>query len=150
MRMLRLTTAAAVLIGLAFMPAIRGNSDWFRAFGDRVVAQGQSAILPPHLSLVLGLGDGANSLPVRQLGIRDSHEIRTFNVAKVEGKRVVVLMNHNEETKITQALLLRRGNNLDKAVTYGADAPPDQLSAKRARAALTEELHYWEHAATLK
>jgi len=150
MRMLRLTTAAAVLIGLGFMPALCGNTDWFRAFGDRVVNQGQSAMLPPHLSLVLGLGNGANSLPVRQLGIRDSHQMRTFNVAEVDGKRVVVLMNYNEETKITQALLLRHGHILDEAVTYRADAPPDHLSATRARAALAEELHHWQHAASLK
>jgi hypothetical protein len=150
MRTLRFTTTAAVLISLAFMPAIPGNTDWFRAFGDRVVEQGQSAMLPPHLSLVLGLGDGMNSLPVRQLGIRTSHEVRTFNVATVDGKRVVVLMNYNEETKITQALLLRRGQHLDTAVTYAAGAPPDHLSGTQARAALTEELHYWQHAGTLK
>lgn len=150
MRMLRLTAAAAVLVGLAARPVIAGDTDWFRALADRVVNQGQSALLPPHLSLVLGLGNGAHSLPVKQLGIQTSQEMRTFNVAKVQGRRVVVLMNYNGETKITQALLLRPGQRLDKAVTYVAGTAAGALSGDQARAALTEQLHYWQQAASLK
>lgn len=57
---------------------------------------------------MLGLGDGDEAFQVKQLGIRPAQRVCTFNVAKVNGKCVVVLLNYEAGKQFTQACLLAR------------------------------------------
>jgi hypothetical protein len=79
------------LFSVAFLPRAFADTAWFRPFCDRVTSEGKASTLPPHLSLVLGLGDGVRPVPVKQAGKQDGHEVRTFNVVQTQGQRSVVL-----------------------------------------------------------
>jgi hypothetical protein len=137
--------SAAVLLQSAF-----ADGSWFDPFRDRVAAAGRAATLPPHLSLVLGLGDGVQPVPVKQAGKQDGHEVRTFNVVEQTGRRPVVLMDHDEQTQETRAFLLRPDGTLDRAVAYKTGGQPRPLRASQARAALRQQLNYWANEAGSK
>ena len=134
---------AAGICGLVLLPVALANVSWLPAYTARVQAQGKSASLPPHLSMVLGLGDGTQELAVRQAEKRSGQEVRTFNVAQPQKHAVVVLMDYNEVTRSMRAFLLKSGGGLDKAVTYEAGAQPQPIPDAPARKALREELNVW-------
>jgi len=136
----------ALLAG-ALSPPVSADSDWFGRFCDRVVSEGKASTLPPHLSLVLGLGDGVQPVPVKQAGKRDGHEVRTFSVVQLERKRSVVLMDYDEGTQQMNAFLLRSNGKLERAVTYKGGASAQPLAAAQARAGHQQQLQYWAHEA---
>ena len=129
------------------MPPVSADRGWFERFCDRVVSEGKASTLPPHLSLVLGLGDGVQPVPVKQAGKRDGHEVRTFNVVQLQQKRPVVLMDHNEETWQINAFLLRSDGKLERAVTYKRGGSPQPLAGASARAGHQQQLKYWANEA---
>jgi hypothetical protein len=134
---------AAGICGLMLLPATLANVSWLPAYTARVQAQGKSASLPPHLSMVLGLGDGTQELAVRQAEKRSGQKVHTFNVAQPQKQSVVVLMDYNEATNSMRAFRLKSGGDLDKAVTYKAGAQPQPIPDAPARKALREELNVW-------
>ena len=133
----------AAICGLMLLHAALADVSWLPAYTERVQSQGAIAALPPHLSMVLGLGDGTQDLAVRQAAKRSGQEVHTFNVAQAQKKPVVVLMNYNENTKVAQAFLLKSGGHLEKAVTYSAGAAPQPVPDSQAKNALRAELQFW-------
>lgn len=133
----------AALSGLMLLPATVAKVSWLPGYVARVQASGKAASLPPHLSMVLGLGDGTHELAVQQAGKRSGEEVHTFNVAQSEAGSVVVLMDHNEATSLVRAFRLKPGGDLDKAVTYQAGAQPQPIPDAPARKALRAELDFW-------
>ena len=134
---------AAGICGLMLLHTALADVSWLRAYTARVQSQGTIASLPPHLSMVLGLGDGKQELAVRQAGKRAGQEVHTFNVAQPHKQPLVVLMDYNEESKVVQAFLLKSGGSLDKAVTYSAGAQPQPIPDSQALNALHKELKFW-------
>jgi hypothetical protein len=134
---------AAGICGLMLLRVTLADVSWLPAYTARVQGQGRSASLPPHLSMVLGLGDGTQDLAVRQAGKRTGQEVHTFNVAQPQKQPVVVLMDYNEATKSVRAFRLKSGGDLEKAVTYKAGAQPQPIPDAPARKALREELNVW-------
>jgi hypothetical protein len=141
---------AAGICGLMLLPVTLANVSWLPAYTARVQVQGKSASLPPHLAMVLGLGDGTQALAVRQAGKRSGQEMHTFNVAQPQKLSVVVLIDYNEATTSVRAFRLRSGGDLDKAVTYNAGAEPQPIPDATARKALHEELNVWAVEAATK
>lgn len=141
---------AAGTCGLVFLGAALAAVGWLPAYIARVQEQGKSAALPPHLSMVLGLGDGTQALAVRQAGKRTGQDVHTFNVAQPQKQPVVVLIGYNEATKSARAFRLKSGGDLEKAVTYTAGAQPEPMPDAPARKALREELSVWEVEAAAK
>jgi hypothetical protein len=133
----------AGLCGLMLLRATLADVSWLPAYTARVQEQGRSASLPPHLSMVLGLGDGTQELAVRQAGRHTGQAVHTFNVAQPQKRPVVVLMEYNEATKSVRAFRLKSDGDLDKAVTYTAGAQPQPMADAPARKALHEELNVW-------
>jgi hypothetical protein len=134
---------ASGICGLLLLPVALADVSWLSAYTARVQAQGKSASLPPHLSMVLGLGDGTQELAVRQAGKRSGQEVHTFNVAQPLKQSVVVLMDYNEATQSVRAFRLKSGGDLEKAVMYKAGAQPQPIPDAPAREALREELSFW-------
>lgn len=141
---------AAGVCGLALFCATLAAVSWLPAYTARVQEQGRTASLPPHLAMVLGLGDGTQDLTVRQAGKRTGQEMHTFNVAQLQKQPVVVLMDYNEATKSARAFRLKSGGALERAVTYTAGAQPQPLPDATARRALREELNVWAAEADAK
>ena len=142
------TLGFVALFSVAFLPRAFADTAWFGPFCDRVTSEGKASTLPPHLSLVLGLGDGVRPVPVKQAGKQDGHEVRTFNVVQTQGQRSVVLMDHDEQKQRTSAFLLRPNGKLERAVTYKTAAQPEPLGVAQARAALQQQLRYWANEAS--
>jgi hypothetical protein len=134
---------AAGICGLMLLPVTLADVSWLPAYTARVQVQGRSASLPPHLCMVLGLGDGTQDLAIRQAGKRAGQEVHTFNVAQPQKQSVVVLMDYNEATKLVRAFRLKSDGDLDKAVTYNVGAQPQLIAGAPARKALREELNVW-------
>jgi hypothetical protein len=125
------------------LPAALADVSWLPAYTERVQSQGTIASLPPHLSLVLGLGDGTQDLAVRQAGKRSGQEVHTFNVAQTQKKPLVVLWTTSESTKVVQAFLLNSGGHLRKGRDLHRRSPPRPVPESQARNALREELQFW-------
>ncbi len=141
---------AAGICGLMLLPATFANVSWLPAYAARVQASGKSASLPPHLCMMLGLGDGTQELAVRQAAKRSGQDVHTFNVAQPEQQPVVVLMDYNEATSTVRAFRLKPGGDLDKALTYQAGAQPRPIADAPAHKALREELSLWAAEAAAK
>ena len=109
---------------------------------DTVARDGRDGQLPPHLSLVLGLGDGSAPLHVKQAVLREGSEVRVFNVSSADRKDVVIL-NTDEKHQSTKAYLLSRGGSLRDAVSYRAGEQPQRMPAAEAKAAAAAEIKFW-------
>ena len=66
----------AIVVFLSAHGAGRGLDDLI----ESVLRSGRDGRLPPHLSLVLGLGTGDTPLEVKQAVLREGPEMRVFNV----------------------------------------------------------------------
>jgi hypothetical protein len=108
---------------------------------DTVLQKGLDAQLPPHLSLVLGIGTG-DALAVKQAVLREGVEVRVFNVCVANPEDIVILRT-NEQKRTTRAFLVSRGGKLRKAVTYEGGGPPRETPPAQAAAALAAELQFW-------
>ena len=139
----RLSTLFTCLVCLMLAVPAQSAAPWFSGFTDRVLREGHDALLPPHLALVFGLGTGEKAVAVKQLGVQKAPRIHTFNVCTEKGRVVVVILEYDQETRVTRAFLLGSGAKLQSAVTYESGAQPALLSGAPARNALQEELHYW-------
>jgi hypothetical protein len=138
-----LSTLFTCLVCIMLAVPAQSAAPWFSGFTDRVLREGHDALLPPHLALVLGLGTGEKAVAVKQLAVQKTQQIRTFNVCSEKGRVVVVILEYDQETRITRAFLLGSEAKLRSAVTYETGAQPAPLSGAPARNALQEELHYW-------
>ena len=141
---------AAGICGLVLCCATLAGVSWLPAYMARVQGQGKAASLPPHLAMVLGLGDGTQDLAVRQAGKRTGQQMHTFNVAQPQKQPVVVLMEYDEASKSARAFRLKSDGDLERAVTYTAGAQPQPIPEAAARKALREELNVWAAEADTK
>ena len=109
---------------------------------DSVLRSGRDGQLPPHLSLVLGIGSGDAPLPVKQAVLRDGPEVRVFNVC-VANHQDIVLLRTNELQQSTTAYLLSTAGKLRRAVSFRAGEQPLQTPVAKADAASAEEVKFW-------
>src|ERR1700756_2076281 len=102
----RLSTLFTCLVWIMLAVPAQSAAPWFSGFTDRVLREGHEALLPPHLALVLGLGTGEKAVAVKQLAVQKAPQIRTFNVCTEKGQTVVVILDYDQETRITKAFLV--------------------------------------------
>jgi hypothetical protein len=135
-----------IVLAVLMASAAHAVPGWLDAFIQRVNREGHDAQLPPHLSLVLGLGDGTQAVRVKQLGTQSPEEIRTFNVPHESkgGAKRIVLLDYEQRTHRTYAFLVKRAGTLEKAVTYEAGAQPQLMADAEARQPFKRELEYWQ------
>jgi hypothetical protein len=138
----RLGRLLFVTICIAGMGPLRGDAAWTGALTQQALASGFQATLPPHVSVVLGLSSGAESVPVRQLMSRVADKVHTYNVS-VANPRDVVLFLADERAQSMVAYLLAPGGKLRKAVSYHFGGEPHELTASEARPGLAREKRYW-------
>lgn len=111
-------------------------------FAQQVQKEGHEARLPPHLSIVLALGDGTAPTPVRQAATRVGTVVHTFNVlAGVHRQRV--LISYDESTQLTEAFMLRANGTLGKAVTYRSGGASRLMAPAAASAGFQHEVNFW-------
>ena len=133
--------ALVVLTVFAGHPALAANAP-MRDIVAAVLKSGKAAQLPPHLSLVLGLGDGSAPIAVRQAVLRDGATVRVFDVTTAESPAVVMLRT-NERDQTTRAWLMAANGKPLQAVAYHAGDEPRRTPPKQAATEAAAELQFW-------
>ena len=110
---------------------------------DAVLLKGLDGQLPPHLSLMLGIGKG-NSVAVKQAVLRAGPRVRVFNVSVANHQDIVILQT-NEQTRTTEAYLVSSAGKLRTAVSYEAGGQPHVMPRSQALTAVTAEIKFWTH-----
>lgn len=137
-KLARLFGLCAVLVVLAAHSARPKLGDVI----DSVLRNGRNGQLPPHLSLVLGIGSGEAPLEVKQAVLRNGSEVRVFKVCVANHENIVIL-RVNELQGNTKAYLVSTSGKLRKAVSFRAGEQPQQTPAAEADAASAEEIKFW-------
>lgn len=118
------------------------TTPWTKVLTQQALARGYDAKLPPNISLVLGLADKGESVPVRQLVGRVEQKVHTYNVSAANHDDLVLFLA-DEASQSFAAYRLTAGGKLRKAVTYQAGGQPQELMAEKARLGLARERRYW-------
>jgi hypothetical protein len=119
-----------------------GADHSLNALVESVVQHGPDALLPAHLSVLLGVNSTEQSTPVKQAVVRDGSTVRTFNVSAANHGNLVML-TYDEKTHETKAYLVAATGALRKAVSYQAGAPANERSTKDARNDFAHEVSFW-------
>ena len=75
---------------------------------DRTLAEGHDAILPPHVSNLLGISPQEHEIPVKQF-VEMGEPIRGFEVSTAEHNNVVIFVESRAQKQTTFYLTSRRG-----------------------------------------
>lgn len=75
---------------------------------DRTLDQGHDAILPPHVSNLLGISAQEHDVPVKQF-VQMGEPIRGFEVADPEHNNVILFVENRAQNQTTYYLTSRRG-----------------------------------------
>ena len=141
--MKQLSWIVAALAALLSLQAL-GAHPGFNEVAGSVLHNGLDGQLPPHLSLVLGIGSGEAPLKVKQAVLREGPEVRVFNVSVVNPKDIVILRT-NELQQTTKAYLLSTTGKLRMAVAFRAGEPTQQIPSADAKAAAADEVQFWSN-----
>jgi hypothetical protein len=133
---------ALVLVVAGLSAYAHGTDHALNALVESVVQHGPDALLPPHLSVVLGVNSTERTTPVMQAVVRDGSIVRTFNVSAANHGNLVML-TYDEKTQETKAYLVAATGALRKAVSYQAGAPANERSVKDARTDFAHEISFW-------
>jgi len=75
---------------------------------ERTLEQGQDAILPPHVSFLLGISPHEHQVPVKQFA-QMGEPIRGFEVSTAQPNDVVIWVESRAQKQATYYLMSRRG-----------------------------------------
>ena len=108
---------------------------------DRTLAEGHDAILPPHVSNLLGISPDEHEVPVKQFA-EMGELIRGFEVSTAEHNNVVIFVENRAQKQSTYYLMSKRGT-LRKvlAVIEGTGHP--RQPTKPDRATFEKEKQRW-------
>jgi hypothetical protein len=138
----RRRATAGTLLALWMAASAYGATTAISALVDQVLAKGPATNLPPHLSLVLGLGTGVDGVAVKQAVMRSGPDVRVFNVCVSDPQKLVIL-HADEMRNLTAAYLFSPDSKLSKAVRYDAGGSPVEIPKAEADKAFAKEIHYW-------
>jgi hypothetical protein len=108
---------------------------------DRTLEQGHDAILPPHVSNLLGISPQEQEVPVKQFAVM-GEPIRGFEISTAE-QRDIVLFVESREKKESTFYLTSPSGTLRRVlqVTEGVGHPRRPLPADKE--AFEKEKQYW-------
>jgi hypothetical protein len=75
---------------------------------DLTLKQGHDAILPPHVSHLLGISPDEHEVPVKQF-VQMGEPIRGFEVSTVQPNDIVIFVESRAEKQTTYYLMSKRG-----------------------------------------
>ena len=113
----------------------------FAAAIDQTVAHGRDAVLPPHISHLLGISPREQEVPIKQFVIM-GEPIRGIEISKAETNNVVIFVENRAQKESTFYLTSKRGTlrkvlSVKNGVGYGRQPTRDD------REALEKEKQYW-------
>ena len=133
--------AVCALAGQSRMPAASQARSRFASAIDRTVAQGHDAILPPHISHLLGISPQEHEVAVKQL-VEMGEPIRGVEVSTTDDNNVVIFVESRAQKESTFYLASRRGV-LRKVLSVINGVGYDRRPTKDDREAFEKEKQYW-------
>ena len=109
---------------------------------DAVLRKGPAGQLPAHLSVVLGITQAEQPVPVKQAVVRNANTVRTFNVCAANHDDVVML-TYDEQSHATKVYLVSVSGVLRKAVRYQAGGAAEERALSDARRDFEGEMKFW-------
>jgi len=113
----------------------------FGAALNRTLSEGHDAILPPHVSHLLGISPQEHEVPVKQF-VEMGEPIRGFEVSTAEHNNVVIFVENRAQKESTFYLTTRRGV-LRKVLSVKEGVGYDRLPTKDDRDAFEKEKQQW-------
>lgn len=143
----RVSAIAVVLLPVCWLaaqsqkPVARPTKSSLAGAIDRTLDQGHDAILPPHVSNLLGISPQEREVPVKQF-VQMGEPIRGFDVSAAEHNNVVLFVESRAQKQTTYYLASRRGT-LRKvlAVIDGVGNP--RVPTKDDRDIFEQEKQHW-------
>lgn len=108
---------------------------------NRTLEEGHDAILPPHISHLLGISPEEHEIPVKQFA-EMGEVVRGFEVSSAEHNNVVLFVENRTEKQSTFYLASRRGI-LRKVLAVIEGTGYARVPTKDDRAAFEKEKQYW-------
>jgi hypothetical protein len=108
---------------------------------DRTLAQGHNAILPPHVSHLLGISPQEQEVPVKQFA-EMGEPIRGFEVSSDQSNNVVLFVESRAKNESTFYLTSRRGV-LRKVLSVVKGVGYDRRPTTEDRNAFAKEKQRW-------
>ena len=108
---------------------------------DQTLAQGYDAILPAHVSNLLGISLDAHEVPVKQAN-EMGEPIRGFDVSVAEHNNVVLFVDSRAEKKATYYLTSRHGV-LRKVLSVADGVGHDRSPTMEDKEAFEKEKQHW-------
>lgn len=108
---------------------------------DRTLEQGHDAILPPHISNLLGISPHEQEVPIKQFA-EMGEPIRGFEVSTAEHNNVVIFVESREQKQTMFYLFSRRGT-LRKVLAVTEGVGYSRLPTRHDRDAFEKEKQYW-------
>jgi hypothetical protein len=135
-----LATVVCSLVATAQNSATR-NQHRLAAVVDKTVRLGKDAILPPHISHLLGISPGEEEVPVKQFAqIKES--VRGIDVCDLQRDDVVFFVEDRGKKESTFYLTSPRGS-LRKVLSVREGVGYDRAPTPADRKAFEEEKRFW-------
>lgn len=108
---------------------------------DRTLAQGHDAMLPPHVSNLLGISPKEHEVPVKQF-VEMGEPIRGFEISTAEHNNVVIFVESHAQKQSTFYLTSRRGT-LRKVLAVIEGVGYARVPTKADRETFEQEKQRW-------
>lgn len=108
---------------------------------DRTLAEGHDAILPPHVSNLLGLSPDEHQVPVKQF-YEMGELIRGFEVSTAEHNNVVIFVENRAQNQ-TMFYLMSKHGTLRKVLAVIAGTGYSRRPTQQDREAFEKEKQRW-------
>ena len=122
-------------------PAASQTKSGFASAIDRTLDQGHDAILPPHVSNLLGISPKEQEVPVKQF-VEMGEPIRGFEISAAEHNNVVIFVESRAQNKSTFYLTSRRGT-LRKVLSVVEGVGYARVPTKDDRETFEQEKQRW-------
>lgn len=135
-----MTLAAGCLSAQSQKPATHTKSPLGSAI-DRTVDQGHDAVLPPHVSNLLGISPGEHEVPIKQF-VQMGEPIRGFEVSSADHNNVVIFVESRAQKQTMFYLTSRRGG-LRKVLSVVEGTGYARVPTKDDKEAFEKEKQRW-------
>lgn len=108
---------------------------------DQTLDQGHDAILPPHVSNLLGISPQQQAVPVKQ-ALEMGEPVRGFEVSTAEHNNVIIFVESRTQKQSTFYLMSRRGT-LRKVLAVIEGVGYTRVPTKEDREAFEKEKQRW-------
>lgn len=108
---------------------------------DRTVDQGHDAVLPPHVSNLLGISPNEHEVPIKQF-VQMGEPIRGFEVSSANHNNVIIFVE-NRAQKQTMFYLTSRRGGLRKVLSVVEGTGYARVPTKDDKEAFEKEKQRW-------